>query len=116
MLDLAGAGVVMPAEGEDAEAFLTRCMPTSLRTGSSLGAVGPGFSHASGDLVAVAKEWSATWDGKPSMLEFGAARGLALGAWQLDGIAHTDADSMWRAWVLPSDDCAVTHRYATSRH
>eukprot|EP01043_Picozoa_sp_COSAG02_P093882 COSAG02_NODE_30368_length_552_cov_1.130243_1_plen_66_part_00 len=62
MLDLAG-GVTMPADGENADTFLARCRPTSLRAGGSLGAVGPDFSH-SPDLVAVAKEWSAAWDGK----------------------------------------------------
>ena len=100
MLDLAG-GVIMPAESEDAEAFVARCRPTSLGAGGSLGAVAPNFSRSPrADLVAVAKEWSTAWDGKPSMLEFGAARGLTMGAWELSGIAHADADSLWRAMVI----------------
>ena len=90
----------MPAEHEDVTAFLARCAPSTLGAGGSLGAVGPSFSHSPADLAVVAKDWTAAWDGMPSMLEFGAARGLTAGAWQLDGIAYADADSVWRTTVI----------------
>jgi hypothetical protein len=102
LLDLGCDGVIMPRDDEDAAAFVARCAPTSLRASgaTALGAVGPSFKQSPGDLVDVAKSWVAAWDGHANMLAFGAMRGLTVGAWHLDGIAHADADRVWAAAVV----------------
>jgi len=119
-------GTSQPTEGEDVPTYLNRCRPS--RTGGlAVGAVAPSFPNSNSDLVAVASEWLAAYDGRSSMLAFGAARGLTFGAWQLCGVAPAEADTVWAMAVsalttgqlgvycamAPQDDGSWTLRVGT---
>jgi hypothetical protein len=119
-------GTSQPTEGEDVPTYLNRCRPS--RTGGlAVGAVAPSFPKSNSDLVAVAREWLAAYDGCSSMLAFGAARGLTFGAWQLCGVAPAEADTVWAMAVsalttgqlgvycamAPQDDGSWTLRVGT---
>ena len=99
--------ITLPAEGESVPEFLARCVPSASSPGNSaaalgVGAVAPSFRRSPVELEDVAREWVSAFDGQPSMLEFGAARGLTFGAWQLEDVAAAEADagrSSSRRWA-----------------
>ena len=92
-------GSTLPTETDTVNTFLERCAPSA--TPGPLGCLAPAFARSTTELEAAAAEWVRPehYDGQPSMIDFGRARGLSFGAWQLDAVPQGDVDTVWVSGV-----------------
>ena len=112
-------GSTLPTETDTVNTFLERCAPSA--TPGPLGCLAPAFARSATELEAAAAEWVRPehYDGRPSMLDFGRARGLSFGAWQLDAVPPADVDKVWVSLAaknaLSPRRCPLTQTVAAHR-